>query len=299
MFLLSALIPRSSVDVFSEECVSKIIDKIVDVSWKLSDYGRLDSLKNIMKAARYRSYVWDNPKAREFILNHLDSSNSSVYPAVFCVWVSTFDDALLGLFMKLGGLEKICNILRHCKTEKVVRVCTRVLLNCVPNEESIEALIDQNAVQALTLLEYDKWRDEELYGEIKNVLCALQQKVKLLSNFERYCRELETRKLHWSFLHSEKFWRENYTYFEENEFMAVKRLTLLLRSEDPVTAAVACFDIGEFARLHPMGKKIVRNIKAKEMVIFLMSHKNRDVSREALLCVQKIMLDHWQKAVAV
>lgn len=77
----------------------------------------------------------------------------------------------------------------------------------------------------------------------------------LSSNFDRYCRELSTGKLTWSFLHSEKFWHENVMHFEENEFSAVKNLVLLLRSSDQITLAVACSDIGEFARLHPTGKK--------------------------------------------
>lgn len=61
--------------------------------------------------------------------------------------------------------------------------------------------------------------------------------------------------MRWSFLHSNKFWHQNVMHFEENEFLAVKKLAMLLRSQDLVTSAVACFDLGEFARLHPMGKK--------------------------------------------
>ena len=58
----------------------------------------------------------------------------------------------------------------------------------------------------------------------------------------------------------------------------------------PTTLAVACHDIGEFARLHPMGRKICVSKGAKERVLDLMSSQDRELAREALLCVQKLML---------
>ncbi|XP_053991281.1 V-type proton ATPase subunit H-like isoform X2 [Hylaeus volcanicus] len=297
-FLLTSLIARANADYFSSTLVTDIIMNILNGTWKLTSYGQLDSLKNLMKTNRFRACIWEDAKAQELILTHLDASKNIVYPAVFCAWVASFDPKLLKVFMQLGGLLKLCTLLRNSKIEKVIRISLRLLTNCLLNDEALEALIDENVVQTLTRLEYEKWRDEELYTDISNLLVAFQQKTKLLNNYERYCRELETQKLHWSFLHSEKFWRENVVFFEENEFSTIKKLVLLLRSNDPITAAVACFDIGEFARLHPMGKSVIQKARAKELVIYLMSHKNRDVSREALLCVQKIMLNHWRAAVA-
>ena len=44
----------------------------------------------------------------------------------------------------------------------------------------------------------------------------------LLSSFEKYAKELESDELEWGHLHTEKFWRENYKRFEENEFFYVK-----------------------------------------------------------------------------
>lgn len=295
-FLLTSLIPRAQPNAFTDEEVDQLIRNTVNGTWKLSDYGRLDCWKNLMKLGRYRTMVWNAPGVSEFIVSQLDASKSCVYPAIFCAWVLTFNKDLLVSLTDLGGVEKVCNVLRQSKTEKVVRVCIHILLNCLQNDQSVEALIEQNAVHTLTLLEYEKWRDEELYEEIRDGLSALQHKIKLFSNFDRYYRELNTGKLHWSFLHSDKFWHQNVMHFEDNEFAAIKKLTMLLRSHDPVTSAVACFDLGEFARLHPMGKKVIQKFKAKEMVMMLMSHKDRDVSREALLCVQKMMLNRWQNA---
>lgn len=133
----------------------------------------------------------------------------------------------------------------------------------------------------------------------------------LCSNFERYCHELSNGKLKWSILHTEKFWLENVMQFEKDEFKAIQQLAdiiklyahnIIQKSEtgeskeeiDAVTVAVACFDIGEFARLYPNGKKICQKFKIKENIMILIATKDRDIVREALLCAQKIMLNNWQ-----
>lgn len=131
------------------------------------------------------------------------------------------------------------------------------------------------------------------------------------SNFERYCHELSKGKLKWSVLHTEKFWLENVMQFERDEFKAIQQLADIIKSYahnlaqksdsmelkeevDGVTVAVACFDIGEFARLYPNGKKICQKFRIKENVMILIATKDRDIVREALLCAQKIMLNNWQ-----
>eukprot|EP00914_Ancora_sagittata_P014519 GHVO01028378.1.p1 GENE.GHVO01028378.1~~GHVO01028378.1.p1 ORF type:complete len:181 (+),score=17.99 GHVO01028378.1:31-543(+) len=167
------------------------------------------------------------------------------------------------------------------------------------DDAALEVLIDSDAAHALTLLEYAKWRDEEMYTEIHDSLTSLQTRIRQFSNYARYVRELSKGHMRWSFLHTEKFWYENVMHFEDNEFAAIKTLAGLLQSDDPVTQSVACSDLGEFARLHPTGKKIIAKHRIKEMVMLLMSSKHRDVSREALLCVQKMMLDRWQDAATL
>lgn len=290
-FLISSLIARDPHGVYNDEQIQALLDVVAQRKGDFSDAGRLDILKNILKHERHRERTWNTPFIKDLILNNVDASKAlTIYPGVFCSWLLTFNPSLLAQFTNAGGIVRVCNVLRETKVEKVVRICIHTLLNCLPSDESVEIVIQQDAVHTLTLLEYEKWRDQELYQEIRGGLSALQQKIKLFSNFDRYCRELATGSLSWSFLHSEKFWHENILHFEENEFAAVKNLVLLLRSADPMTLAVACFDLGEFARLHPTGKKMVQKLKAKESIMLLMSHKDRDVAREALLCTQKMFL---------
>jgi len=67
-------------------------------------------------------------------------------------------------------------------------------------------------------------------------------------------------------------------------------MVIVRTAKDPETLAVACHDLGEFARLHPVGKQIATNKGAKDKMLELMSNSQREVAREALLCVQKLML---------
>lgn len=54
--------------------------------------------------------------------------------------------------------------------------------------------------------------------------------------------------------------------------------------------AVGCHDLGQFILFHPQGRYIVADLRGKELVMRLMSHPDPDVQKQALLCVQKIML---------
>lgn len=49
----------------------------------------------------------------------------------------------------------------------------------------------------------------ESVGEI------LEKNIKILSSFEKYVKELNTDKLDWTPVHTEKFWKENVKRFED------------------------------------------------------------------------------------
>ena len=68
--------------------------------------------------------------------------------------------------------------------------------------------------------------------------------------------------MEWGPIHSEKFWKENFKRFEEKDFEIIKlnlfikrKLIKLLESENEKTVSIACYDLGEFCRTHPFGKK--------------------------------------------
>ncbi|KAF8821914.1 putative vacuolar ATP synthase subunit 54kD [Cardiosporidium cionae] len=303
IFLLSGFI-RSSTGKFSTEEVQYLCQLLVQGRGTkrivASEAGRLDALINLLKISKFRRLVWDTPGAVATIKNgvQITASPTSHYRGIFCIWLLSFEEDLLKEISKVGLDACVCEIMKESRKEKVVRVFLKVLNNFLKNEDTVETLINMNIFHVLTVLEYEKWRDATFYDEIQQAISLLDRKIKTFSNFDRYCLELDRGILRWSVIHSEKFWRENVLCFENGEFLAIKKLISLLRSNDTVTLSVACYDLGEFARFHPAGKKICQKLKVKDVVMLFINSSNREVATEALLCLQKLMLNNWQDVAA-
>ena len=58
---------------------------------------------------------------------------------------------------------------------------------------------------------------------------------------------------------------------------------------------IACFDMGEFARLYPGGASILEYFHAKDHLLKLIQHKNMELKNRALVCLQKIMMKSLKK----
>ncbi|CDJ49998.1 vacuolar ATP synthase subunit h, putative [Eimeria brunetti] len=119
---------------------------------------------------RWRPVVWENRTLPELLVKNLSLMQppSVVYKAVLCI----------------------------------VRVGLHVIENFLSCEEAVEIIIEENVAQILTLLEFEKWRDPDLYEEIRACIFSLDLKIRQFNNFERYLLELEKGKLRWSVLHS-------------------------------------------------------------------------------------------------
>ena len=68
----------------------------------------------------------------------------------------------------------------------------------------------------------------------------------------------------------------------------------LTASHDEEVQSIACYDIGEFVRHYPNGRTIARSLGAKDIVLKLVDHSNEELSRQALTCVSKMMVQNWQ-----
>jgi len=58
-------------------------------------------------------------------------------------------------------------------------------------------------------------KDEDLKNDMESVGEILEKNIKILSSFEKYVKELNTDKLDWTPVHTEKFWKENVKRFED------------------------------------------------------------------------------------
>ena len=106
-------------------------------------------------------------------------------------------------------------------------------------------------------------------------------------------------------IHEDRWWKENVMQMEDNEFDLLKALIAIIASplseSSLETVSVALFDIGEFARLYPNGRSIVKTLGGKEAVMHLLdpsdlrtSDENDELAEHALTCVSKLMIQNWQ-----
>eukprot|EP01055_Gregarina_sp_Pseudo9_P002925 Gregarina_sp_Pseudo_9__2924@NODE_313_length_3190_cov_36_799429_g294_i0_p2_GENE_NODE_313_length_3190_cov_36_799429_g294_i0NODE_313_length_3190_cov_36_799429_g294_i0_p2_ORF_typecomplete_len468_score76_47VATPase_H_C/PF11698_8/3_2e02VATPase_H_C/PF11698_8/4_1e34VATPase_H_N/PF03224_14/8_2e21VATPase_H_N/PF03224_14/1_6e03Arm/PF00514_23/0_51Arm/PF00514_23/5_8e02Arm/PF00514_23/6e02_NODE_313_length_3190_cov_36_799429_g294_i017513154 len=269
---------------------------------RMSPMGRLAATANLLKDDVLRHHLFNSSTCRGLISQGLTSRDlGTMYQAALCFWLFTFNDSITKfdghMYRHRTVLDNFCDLLQTCKREKVVRVACLAIKNVIDIEWIFEFLCHKKLDHALTLLEYEKWRDQELYESIQELLRIFYIKTREYTNVSRYLKELNSGRLQPGPLHAEKFWRENVTEFENNEFAAIGKLSDLLKdaNSDPQTLSVALFDLGEFSRLHATGKKVLQKFGTKNVVFALMSHSNKEVAREALLCTQKLMLDDWRQ----
>jgi V-type H+-transporting ATPase subunit H len=268
-----------------------------------TEMGVLESMTNLIKSDSIRTTLWKIKDVQSVFLDPIsdlkNKESDMCYRIIFAVWLLSLDKGIMQDLKANGVPKKIKEIISSKRVEKIVRISLVTLKSLLTDKQVCEDLVEAGAYDAVSNLEFEKWRDAELYEEIREMGSQIANQVDALSNFDRYERELHSGKLSWGFIHTPKFWGENVMKFEQNDFRAVKTLVALLSSEDNETLAVACHDLGEFVTLHPFGKKQAAKLNFKPRVMELMqmqgdNDKIREVRREALLCCQKIMLNKWQ-----
>merc|ERR1711972_562017 len=248
----------------------------------------------------FRTLVIANSKIGELSFSAEETSPAVLYKHIFALWMLSYETEGSLPFDDEVIVGKLKEALVHSRVEKVVRLSLTCLRNLLTHQAVAEQIVECGLLDVVQQLEFEKWRDAELYDDIRDMAGQIQARMQEMSNFDRYLRELEGGRLKWGFIHSPKFWAENVLKFEQNDWRALKMLAALLGSADSTTQAVACHDLGEFVTLHPLGKRQIAGIKGidvKEKVMQLMtltSETNKEVRREALLCCQKIMLNKWQ-----
>jgi len=274
---------------------SAVTDFMKVASSTCTKQGNLDAVGNLLKAEKYRSLVWNHGDVAETVFNVYASTPSPImYKSIFCLWLVSYDRSLIGDLKARRIVSHIKDLLTTSRVEKIVRINLTLLRNLLKFKEISEEIVESHVLEVVQSLEYEKWRCTELYDEIREMVTLISHEVLEFSNFDRYEKELSTGQLAWGFIHTSKFWAENVTKFEHNDFGAVKKLAACLHSSNAVTLAVACHDIGEFVGLHPLGKRKITELAIKDRVMELMGSTGddmREVRREALLCCQKIMLN--------
>jgi V-type H+-transporting ATPase subunit H len=267
------------------------------------------------------------------LLTYVCSSNDSagmvqlMYEVLLVAWILSYDYKSLAILAKEKFLAVLHRALQRAVKEKCIRMAILILKNFVAAQKtfnlgtkggewvdsSIDSLMTSEAtlrpptyfsdmigigiLKTLWQLQRKKYGDEDIPVEIDALAQLLESNLDELTSFSEYKGEIDSKVLEWSPVHtSAKFWKENFQMFEKNNYEVLNALCALLDSQSQVTVAVACHDIGELVRYHPNGRLLLQippnNPKAKIMT--LMSHTNPDIARNALLAVQKIMVQRWE-----
>ena len=238
------------------------------------------------------------------------------YRTLFCMWLLSYDEDHL-LAMAGGGkgdvpaccingeaTKRLVQILRYNKTTRIIRVALMTLRNLIGKGFNAE-LIDFGVIDVLNSLCTKKFPDEDIPDDVEFSLQALVKDVKDMSSWAQYRTEVISGEV--SFKNpchkEETFWRQNIMRFEDKGFEVMKHLVVILKEnmtgghggEESMQGreakiCVACHDLGEFARLHPRGGKLLDTTEAKLYVFQGMEHPDPEIKREALLCVQKMMV---------
>jgi len=261
----------------------------------------LNSLKEILKepVAQVTFCKLSGTKCLNVHFHAGQPNTQLLYLNAFCVWLLSFnrDPNCIAELKRFEVVRRLADISKAVSREKVIRLALASLRNLlkIEKESFVDEMVGHGLLKTCQTLSGRKWKDPDLVKDIQAVTEVLTRRIDQLSSFEMYLTELMSGNLSWSPVHTDLFWSEHKTKFEEKNFDRIKRLVELLDSQDELTVEVACYDLGEFARFHPEGRRVVAspNVRGKLKLMALMNSKNTKIAKQALLAVQKILVQNW------
>ena len=185
--------------------------------------------------------------------------------------------------------------MRLTQKEKLVRAALLALKNLLREGEhpALEfAVVEKGLPKVIATRMEQNWDDSDIPMLLEWMQAHLEAGALALTSLERYKKEVMSGALRRSPLHdSEAFWGENAERLVDSNCLLLKALLRLLEvSRDPVTLTVACKDLSQFVTYYPHGKGAVADLKGKQLAMRLLAHPDGEVQKEALVCVQRLLL---------
>jgi V-type H+-transporting ATPase subunit H len=222
------------------------------------------------------------------------TTSQLLYELCLCVWQLTYVQHAAEIMAAQGIVKILTEVCRSAQKEKVFRIALTALRNLLNYADLCLAadMVEAGLPKVVATRQLQTWGDEDINEVLSYMEEKLKEGIRTLSNFEKYRQEVLAGSLEWSPMHkSVVFWKENVDKFEEKDFQILRVLLKLIESsQETKNLAVGCHDLGMFITHHPQGRYIVSDLRGKELVMRLMSHPDTEVNKEALMCVQKIML---------
>lgn len=257
---------------------------------------KLSLLSNLASVPAARLGIY-HPKLKENLcLMFNESSPQMQYLILNCFWILTYEEIIAQDCF--STLVPICSeILRADVKEKIIRMVFALLHNLVEKaKKSIVLMIGCKIHTLVPKIKDRKLEDEEIQIDIDFVEQNINRVLLDLSTFDEYCTEVTSGNLEWTPVHtSDLFWTENSSRLAvENNGELIKRLgSLLLVSQNEQVLAIAAYDIGQFSKHYPSGRKLLNNMGVKHRLMELMNSNSANVRHHALVALEKFMTNSW------
>lgn len=259
--------------------------------YRLSFYrlGGVDSLVNYLNAS----------------LNSTTSKDQMHYQIIHCIWLLTFNEQIASKIqsnhMVIPVLADILNSTEKEKVKRIICASFRNLLEKIEDTEVVKTnclcMLQSKVKKLLEIMQQVQTDDPEIVEDVEFLDKKLETLVMDVSSFDEYTLEITSGRLSWSPPHkSDKFWRENAQKLNENNFFLIRKLIEMLKNEQTSShhLEIVLNDIGQYVRYYNRGKNVIEQLDGKTIVMSMLSHPNTDVKHQALLCIQKLMVHHWE-----
>ena len=326
--IITGALPTQTIDAFLTWVQRELISKSVKLSYALQ------ALMVVLRDNSVRDAFQEQGGVA--ILARLCDPQSGeiqrLYEVCFCLWVLSYNEKAVEEFGQAYVVEKFCEIVKGNFREKLTRVAVALLVNVVTkqNGEHCQTMTESDLLETLFTLMEKHWSDPDVMADMEQLKEAIQKNYKVLSSIDRYKKEVLRGELKWGPVHSERFFRDNAEAIAGDDFKLINKLIEILRQavatspsiaasndvEESKTkegttenmiknlsalsmesVAVACYDLGEFMRFYPAGKRILIGLGAKTLILALMGHEDSRVKQEALACCSKLMVSNWDQIV--
>eukprot|EP00824_Muranothrix_gubernata_P020504 TRINITY_DN40968_c0_g1_i1.p1 TRINITY_DN40968_c0_g1~~TRINITY_DN40968_c0_g1_i1.p1 ORF type:complete len:464 (+),score=85.51 TRINITY_DN40968_c0_g1_i1:170-1393(+) len=268
-------------------------------SKSLSTYGTTKSLMALLKIGEVLKQFAESGGLRKLvrILQDEGEDMQISYNVIACIWLLSFKPLSIPYFedRKNEAIDVIIKTLQMFRREKIVRIVLHLFRNLANSEKCIEMMLDNDLLKEINNLINRHWVDKDIINNLEKLEKTLSDNYKVLNNFEKFKKQVTDGLLKWGPIHSDTFWSEHVKFCEDNDFEIVKKLIALLRDERPLNNAIACYDIGQFARFHPFGRNVLEKLGAKLYLLELMESQDSSVRENALISIQKYMISDWQQ----
>jgi len=266
----------------------------------------LENLREVLRTDKFK---------KEYVLNHglkplcnliaLDEGQTVksfqiqlIYSALYCIWLITFLKEVRREMVDPAFIRNLCFLLKTVGKDKINRLSLAILKNLLRVGKSEELMISYGLVKSLEIIKSKPalLSDKDILDDATVIEESLEKIVDELTSYDVYRNEVLSTKLEWSPTHkSQKFWTENCFRFEEADNLLLRTLRDILAcvETDPSVLIIACWDIGEFVRFHPRGRRIVDNLDIKTPIMQLLTRKEENLESAALLTLQKLLLNNW------